>query len=70
MNYDEMVKNDMPRWVIVDLNTSKILDECWTWFNADCTARDAELMGCYAVRIYDRMNEEDCKKLEQFKRRE
>ena len=61
MTYDEMVELNMPRWVVVDLDTDEIIAETWTWSSADCSRY------MHAIRIYDRMDVADLEKLGFFK---
>lgn len=68
MTYDEMVRLNMPRWVVVDLDTNEILAEAWTWSMAGFAALQAERCRyMHAIRIYDRMDEADLEKLGFFK---
>lgn len=68
MTYDEMVELNMPRWVVVDLDTDEIIAETWTWSSADFAALQAERCRyMHAIRIYDRMDVADLEKLGFFK---
>lgn len=64
MTYEELVKNDTPRWVVYDLFTRSILAECWTWSNANFAALQRERnQPLHTIRIYDRMDENDMRKM-------
>ena len=68
MNYEELVKNDLPRWVVVNLSDDRILAEKWTWSEADFEAQDAARI-YYGdnIRIYDRLDAFDFEMLKIFK---
>lgn len=69
MTYDEMVRTESPRWVVVDLTTNEIIAEEWSWTYADFAALDAEQERyMHSIRIYDRMDENDCARLAYFKK--
>lgn len=68
--YDFLVKNDLPRWVVIDLTTSTVIAVEWSWTYADIAAYKAEQeFYMHAIRIYDRMNEVDAKMLDDFLQR-
>lgn len=68
MSYDEMVELNMPRWVVVDLDTDEILAETWTWSDANFAALQAERCRyLHPIRIYDRMDVADLERLGFFK---
>ena len=61
--YDFLVKNGLPRWVVIDLTTSTE----WSWTYADIAAYRAEQeFYMHSIRIYDRMDEVDAKMLDDF----
>jgi hypothetical protein len=67
MTYDEMVRTESPRWVVVDLTTNEIIAEEWSWTYANIAAYDAEQERyMHAIRIYDRLNEKDYEIVETF----
>lgn len=67
--YDFLVKNDLPRWVIADLDTGEIIAQEWSWTYASIAAYDAEQERyMHSIRIYDRMDENDCTRLAYFKK--
>lgn len=69
MTYEELVKNDLPRWVVVNLSDNRILAEEWTWSNADFAALQAErtYYGDH-ICIYDRMDADDCERIKIFRK--
>lgn len=69
MSYDELVKNDLPRWVVVNLSDNLVIAEEWTWSAADFAALDAERIyyGDH-IRIYDRMDAYDFEMVKIFRR--
>lgn len=70
MTYDEMVRTESPRWVVVDLTTNEIIAEEWSWTYADIAAYRAEQeFYMHSIRIYDRMDEVDAKMLDDFLQR-
>jgi hypothetical protein len=68
--YDFLVKNDLPRWVVIDLTTSTVIAVEWSWTYADIAAYKAEQeFYMHSIRIYDRMDEIDAKMLDDFLQR-
>ena len=65
--YDFLVKNDLPRWVVIDLTTSTVIAVEWSQTYADIAAYKAEQeFYMHSIRIYDRMDEIDAKMLDDF----
>ena len=65
--YDFLVKNDLPRWVVIDLTTSTVIAVEWSWTYADIAAYKAEQeFYMHSIRIYDRMDVIDAKMLDDF----
>lgn len=65
--YDFLVKNGLPRWVVIDLTASVVIAMEWFWTYADIAAYKAEQeFYMHAIRIYDRMDENDAKMLDDF----
>lgn len=65
--YDELVKEDKPRWVVADLDTGEIIAQEWSWTYADIAAYKAEQERyMHAIRIYDRFDEKDYEIAETF----
>ena len=68
--YDFLVKNSLPRWVVIDLTTSTVIAMEWSWTYADIAAHKAEQeFYMHSIRIYDRMDENDAKMLDDFLQR-
>lgn len=69
MTYEELVKNDLPRWVVVNLNDNRIIAEEWTWSDADFAALDAArtYLGD-EIHIYDRMDAFDFEMVKIFRK--
>lgn len=69
MTYEELVKNGLPRWVVVNLSNNQILAEAWSWSNADFAALQAErtYYGDH-IRIYDRMDVCDYERIKFFRK--
>lgn len=68
--YDFLVKNGLPRWVVIDLTTSTVIAMEWSWTYADIAAYKAEQeFYMHSIRIYDRMDEIDAKMLDDFLQR-
>lgn len=69
MTYDEMLQQDKPRWVVVDLNLNEIYAEEWSYTYAQFDALDAEQEKeryMHDIRIYDRMSELDYQIVENY----
>lgn len=65
--YNFLVKNEKPRWVVIDIDTREILAEEWSWTYADIAAKDAEQERyMHAIRIFDRFDEKDYEIAETF----
>ena len=69
MSYEELVRNDLPRWVVVNLSDNLIIAEEWTWSAADFAALDAErtYYGDH-IRVYDRMDAYDFEMVKIFRK--
>lgn len=69
MTYEELVKNGLPRWVVVNFSDNLIIAEEWTWSAADFAALDAErtYYGDH-IRIYDRMDAYDFEMVKIFRK--